>query len=438
MKHFLQRISETLTSDGQQFEHIVHLGAGEYADLSDYGSLSYRRLTLVEGDPEAAEVLSTKYGGDESIQVISSLISADGGDVRFHRYNLSFVNGILPAGNLISIYPRLRLLSEEILPSASLTSVIEGLEIDGSRTNLLILDLPGQECGLLDSLRSDLLRKFRFILIHGCSEALQEGSKELGQTLSLLGKSHYKHVEQYPEQDPHWPIVLLECDWAIAEIEEELENRARLLVDKATQIHQQGERIAELERVFGEVSAHRDGLQGEVTEATRLREELQSYQSGLDEELEKRARLLVEKATQIHQQGERIAELERVFGEVSGQRDALQGEVGGLQGQLQQVTSRQASLQNQISDLDSEVASKGTLLDVLSKGRVQQDKMYEELSEERDGLEMQIGSLQARIVELEQQIQVRESKSQLVDAEFQKVEGQMEIIKEIFLRERLK
>jgi peptidoglycan hydrolase CwlO-like protein len=476
MRNFLQKISSVLSVGGESFDTILHLGAGQDAELSDYASLQFKKLILVEGDPEAAEVLSNAYEGDPSVQVISKLVSPAGGDVTFHRYNLSSVNGIFPAGRLTTLYPRLRLIGEEVLHTISLSSLIEGIQIDNESKNLLILDLPGQEADLIQTLSREQLRKFRFIVIRGCRKAYQEGAKELSATLSLLGRSHYKLVDQDAEENPQWPIALFEFDGAIAEIEEELEKRARLLVEKATQIHQQGERIGELERALGEASAHRDGLQGEVAEATQQREELQNVFASQQEELENRARLLVEKATQIHQQGERIAELERVLGEVSAHRDGLQGEVAEVTRQRDELQSAQAilneelenrarlllekatqihqqgeriaelervlgeasalqtSLQTQVSDLSAAVSSKETLLDVLSKGRVQQDRMYEELGEERDGLLKRIETLESRAHSLEQQIQERDGKSLLVDAEFQKVEGQMEIIKEIFLR----
>lgn len=375
MRKFLQKISAILSAGEKPFDHIVHLGAGQHVERSDYEGIRYQKLALVEGDPEAAEELSAAYEGDPSVQVISKLVSPAGGEVVFHRYNLSAVNGILPAGTLSMLYPRLRLLAEELLPSSPLPRLIAELEIRPESKNLLLVDLPGQEPDLIQSLSGELLRKFSFIVIRGCLEAHQGGAKELRQTLSLLGNLHYKLVEQDGAEDSQWPLALFEFDGAVAEIEGELENRARLLVQKATQIHQQGERIVEAERHFGEVSAH---------------------------------------------------------------RDALQGEVGELRGQLDNANALQTSLQTQVSDLNAVVASKETLLDVLSKGRVQQDRMYEELTEERDGLLKHIENLENQQKKLEQQIQERDGKAQLVDAEFQKVEGQMEIIKDIFLRERLK
>ncbi len=370
MRNFIQKIS-SLSTRAEAFDQIVHLGAGQHAEPSDYAGLRYRRLVLVEGDPEAAETLSTACEEDPSVQVIQKMISPTGGEVRFYRYNLSAMNGVLAAGGLTSLYPRLRVLGEERLSSSTLASVIEELEIDAQKRNLLILDLPGQEASLIVSLTKEQLRKFEYILIRGCKESLQNGAQTLQQTLALLKKSHYALIEEDKEEDPHWPIILLKYDGAIAEIEEELQNRARLLVEKATQIHQQGERIAELVRVVGEVSAQRDGLHGEVA---------------------------------------------------------------AVRSELEQSHAQHGTLQHRISDLESDVLSKETLLDVLSKGRVQQDRMYEELSEERDSLQKQIETLEASLRELELQIQERDGKSLLVDAEFQKVEGQMEIIKEIFLR----
>jgi peptidoglycan hydrolase CwlO-like protein len=438
MKAFLQKFSSIISESGGSLDQIVHLGAGQHAEPSDYSGLRYRRLVLVEGDPESVEVLSAACEEDPSVQVIQKIITPSGGDVRFHRFNLSSVNGVLPAGTLTSLYPRLRVLGHERLPSSSLGSLLEELEIDAQKRNLLILDIPGLEASLIESLTKEQLRKFEFILIRGCRESLQVGAISLKEMLALLKKSHYTVLEQDEEEDPHWPIVLLKIDGAHAELEEELENRARLLVEKATEIYQQGERIAELERVVGETNAQRDGLQGGVTELTRQLGETRSAQFSKQEELESRDRLLVEKATEIHQHGERITELERVVGEVSAQRDGLQGELVVVRAAMELSNQQLGTHQTRISDLESEVSSKETLLDVLSKGRVQQDRVYEELSEERDGLLKQIETLEARLRDLELQIQERDGKSQLVDAEFQKVEGQMEIIKEIFLKERLK
>jgi hypothetical protein len=348
MRHFLHKISEALSSDGEVFDNIIHLGAGGDAERSDYESLRYRKLVLVEGDPEAAEVLGDSLGSDLDVQIVPSLVTPSGGDVKFYRYNLSGANGILPAGTLSSLYPRLRLLDEETHPSASLSDVIERLEIDAANKNLLILDLPGQEAELIESLTRDQLRKFQFIVIHGCLEAYQEGAKDLSATLSLLGRSHYKLVDQDAEEDLQWPIALFEFDGAIAEVvhqrdelqsahavlNEELENRARLLVEKATQIHQQGERILEAERHFGEVSTHREALQGEV----------------------------ITKADLLRQQGERIIELERVVGELTAHRDALTAErdglyerIAGLESQVQDQLGRQKCIKDEMAKAEAQL-----------------------------------------------------------------------------------
>ena len=478
-------------------DQILHLGAGEFSDAGDYAGIPFRQVVLIEGDPDVAEKLSSQHEEVSNVLVISSLVTPSKVTGTFYRYNLPSLNGPLPPGDLQRIYTRLQEIDQISLGGDPLGEVLPTIPAEGDKSSLLILDVPGQETRILKSMREGELARFEWILLHGVAESLQPGSDVISSSIAILENLGYREIDR-DEEDPQWPLVLLhrdqtatilrdkireqeqliieltqerhllsdslnalksstssilnERDATIAELEEKLETqkrdedaRVQTLEERLTSLGEdlsaKTERLSQMESLIqqqtvrlSEIETYLLENQEQSAEVTRQRDELQSSHVGLNEELENRARLLVEKETQIHQQGERIGELERVLGEVSAQRDALQGEVGGLRGQLEQVTSQQASLQTQISDLDSEVASKETLLDVLSKGRVQQDKMYKELSEERDGLEMQIGSQQARIVELEQQIQSRESKSHLVDLEFQKVEGQMDIIKEIFLR----
>ena len=410
MRNFLQKISSVLSVGGESFDTILHLGAGQDADRSDYEGLQFQKIILVEGDPEAAEVLSATYEGISDVQIISKVVTPSGGDVTFHRYNLTSVNGIFPAGRLTTLYPRLRLIGEEVLHTISLSSFIEGFQIDGDCKNLLILDLPGQEADLIQSLSRDQLRKFRFVVIRGCREAYQEGAKELGQSLSFLKKSHYKLAEQDAEENPQWPIALFEFDGAIAEIEEELEKRAHLLVEKDTQIHQQGERIGELERLFGEVSAQRDGLQGEVAEVTRQRDELKSAHAILNEELENRARLLLEKATQIHQQGERIAELERVLGEVSAQRDALQEE---LENRARLLVEKETEIQQKSERIE------------------EAERHYGDMTAHRDALSAEREGLFERIAGFESQVQDQLGRQKCIKDQMAKAEAQLEMLKEL-------
>jgi peptidoglycan hydrolase CwlO-like protein len=565
MKAFLQKLSSIISESGGSLDQIIHLGAGEFSEASDYAGLPYQKLFLIEGDPDVAEKLALHHGDSSAATIVSSLITPVATQTVFHRYSLPFLNGPLALGELRRIYPRLQELEQLHREGVTLGSFLESVPVDTEhQSSLLILDIPGQEGSILESLSEDQLARFEWILLRGASESLQPGARAITLTVSFLETQGFRAIDR-DESDPQWPLLLLQRDPAasrllrqireqeqlildltqerhsladalrdqevvtssvledrlatISELEErlahqqrneanrilelehrmsllagdmaakdqqisekdvltqqqlarlseleaalvehrsqidvltaqrdelqgtlavhqeELGNRDRLLMGKATQIHQQGERIAELERVVAETNAQRDGLQGGVTELTRQLEETQSALFSKQEELGNRDRLLVEKATEIHQQGERIAELERVVGELSAHRDALQGELVAVRAAMEQSNQQLGALQNQISDLESEVSSKETLLDVLSTGRVQQDRMYEELSEERDGLQKQIETLEARLSDLEGQIKDRDGKSLLVDAEFQKVEGQMEIIKEIFLRERLK
>lgn len=135
------------------------------------------------------------------------------------------------------------------------------------------------------------------------------------------------------------------------------------------------------------------------------------------EELEHRARLLTEKATQIHQQSERITQLEAEHSTLASRLSALTAERDALAQQLD---------------------AKSTLLDVLTTGRVTQDKQMEGILSENKNLVVTRDALQLRVSELERAAEQMGDRFAHLDEEFGKAEGQLEIIKDIFLRETIR
>ena len=75
---------------------------------------------------------------------------------------------------------------------------------------------------------------------------------------------------------------------------------------------------------------------------------------------------------------------------------------------------------------------------MLTKGRVAQDKQMEKILEENASLTKERDGFLAKIQELEAQLAKSHEHSKLIDEEFGKAEGQLELIKDIFLREALR
>jgi hypothetical protein len=368
-------------------ELILYIGAGSSFDLSDYGVLNPKRLVLVDGDPDAVGRLTHSLAGEASCNILHTLVTPDGANRPFYRYNLPFLNGTLPLGDLQILYPRLKVVEELELPSKTLSALLETVPLAGERKRLLIVDIPGQEPAILGSLNPEQLHAFEWILVRGCRKALQEGAQSIEASITRLEGSLFTRVAMDEESDPAWPVGLLHFDRRMVEIVEAAKTLA-------------------------------------LKEAT-------DREAAANAELENRARLLVEKATNIAQQAERIAELEL-------QLKSAQGELDGARHQLGELTRQLEEHATQLGSANECLAAQKTLCEVLSKGRSQQDKLYKEQLQELDGLRVKIDELSARILEMEGLLGDKEAQSKLVDTEFQKVEGQLDLIKEIFLREKIR
>lgn len=325
---------------------VVHIGCGALVSPSDYAPLNPARLVLVEADTAAASRLrSTFMGSAIQTQVFEKLLLPKSGPASLLQFNLSAVNGIHPAGELIpTLYPSLRLLKEFPLESEAFCSFLASLPLDEDRPRLLILDVPGQELALLESLSEGLLARFEWILLRGGASAWLEHSNLLETATSFLESRAYESVATDFESDPAWPLQLLRLNTRHAALQAELDSRARLLIEKATEIYQQTQQLA--------------------TAAEQL-----------------------------------------------------------------------AQAQAQIHSLESALDSHKPLLEALTKGRAQQDQLYAELAGERAALQESLANAHLRIEECEAQLAAKDATAHLLDTEFQKVEGQMELIRGLVFRD---
>ena len=143
-----------------------------------------------------------------------------------------------------------------------------------------------------------------------------------------------------------------------------------------------------------------------------------------NEALETRARLLATKASEIHQKSERIEQLESERSTLDSRLSTLTGERDTL------VTERES--------LSTDLAAKSTLLNVLTKGRIAQDEQMEKILSENKSLLSVRDAAHHRISELEHEVAELRNHAKLLDEEFGKAEGQLDLIKDIFLRETIR
>ena len=423
--------------DPAPFDSIVHIGCGPYAGLEDYAPLESKHLLLVEADPEAFAELAERHAGSESVTLVQALVRGGVGEAAFHRYSLPMLNSPLGIGRLREIYPRVELLETLPMQATALAALLSERAPALGERNLLVLDIPGQEAAVFPSLPQAFLEKFEWILVFGAREPWHDGGEPLKKTAQALAGFFFETID-HSADDPAWPFLLLRRDSAKVEMQAELEKRASLLVEKGTEIHRQSEQNKNLESQNATLRGERDSLASEKNaldaRLSTLVSERDALSTSLAEskaELEKRASVLAAKATEIHQQSDRNKALESQNATLRIERDALQA-------QRSTLDSRLSTLSSEHSTLVSERDALSTLLDVLTKGRVAQDEQMEKILQEKQTLLDQCDAHSARIADLEKENADLRAHTKSIDEEFGKAEGQLELIKDIFLREALR
>jgi hypothetical protein len=429
-------LSRFASAIARPLDLVLHLGPGALASPADYAPLHPTQLVLIEANPAAASRLQSAFGRCAfETRVLEKLLLPESGPASLFQFNLPAVNGIRPAGALSTLYPNLRLLEELPLEGEAFSSFLASLPLEAERPRLLILDVPGQELGLLESLSQELLERFEWILIRGSASEWQDHSNLLSATNAFLDGRHYESVATDFELDPAWPLQLLRLNQRHAALQRELDSRARRLESQAADIERHSLRIAQLEH---DLSLHATS----ASEAAETR-------ATLEAELETRARLLIEKATEIYEQSQRLTHLEPQLAQLQTQTDSLQSELHSareladsqsqhLATTAEQLTHAQAqlrSLETTRDELQSALASQKTLVQALTKGRAQQDQLARELVTDRDALQKSLASAQLRIADCEAQLAAKDTSTSLLDTEFQKIEGQMDLIRGLVFRD---
>jgi FkbM family methyltransferase len=489
----------------EPYDCVVHVGAGCDAAAQHYAVLQPKHLVLIEADPDAYAALAERFKESSDVTVIQALVGATAADITFHRYTLPSLNAPLGMGRLGEIYPRIE-ETEAVPLQARLLHEMVG-EIQLGVRNLLVLDIPGQEAAIFRTLPPEVLDRFGNLIAITAAQAWQEDTESAQTTLNTLKESHFELVRESGD-DPAWPQFLLQHDSAKAALKKELEHRARLLVTKATQIHQQTEQIAALTTERDALAARVSSLESEnsdlATRHTSLATESEALRSDHSSLVAERAALSVQvetlKAKNANLSSERNdlsgrlaareaehsrlvtdhSQLATALKELRGQHSSLDTKLSTLaaehselvtrhsslvtsyeavlaerddlatrhqslvtaleelQGHHSSLSTHHSSLVTENEALHSDLAAKTTLLDVLSKGRVTQDEHMEKLLQEQTTLISERDVLASRVAALTAQIETLEARAKLIDEEFGKAEGQIELIKDIFLREALR
>jgi hypothetical protein len=323
---------------------IVVLGAGNGDLLEALAALQPARLVLVEGDPDALAELRRRARRMRSAEVLGEVVSAQGGSLQWHRYSLAPLNGPLDAAVLKPFYPRLKALDSVPVDSVPLASLLRQLNLDEAAPAMLLIDLPGQEGPLLQSLPDSLLNRFGQVLLRGCSVVLGEGLVADVAVAALQQRCFEPTATS--DAEPLWPVSLLRHD-AVAYADRQ---RQKMLADLQQQLRERDAALAALtaEQTRRDEAAalERNRLASEVETLTQAKAQLAAEREAQRSQLETALqtakttgetanRLLMQCELQLDLASERIKQLQTQLAEQQQRQEQVDQEMAHAEGQLE-------------------------------------------------------------------------------------------------------
>jgi FkbM family methyltransferase len=477
------------TPNKSPVDTIVHLGAGRCSELDDYLAQQPRQLLLVEADPQMAEDLQNRTKNRGSVKVTCAAIAGQPGPATFNRYNLPEVSSLRCAKGLIELFPGLKTVEQFKVDAISPDFLLNPLKLNSEQENMLVVDLPGEELPVLQALQqSQKLHLFNHLILHCGSHALYEGSEPAARVLEWLRNKCFDLVEKNDSVDPdrpYWTLRRNVMHLRYRELQDRLERLTKKnekLSNDAAASQDRVEKLTKeadcLKKQLKEKEVQIGHLKRASAEQTKLAEDREQQFEGLREDRDKQASLAAEVQAQISKFIQSRDELAKLAGErkarIAGLIKSRDEQAKLVADREQQITElrrdydKQARLaverQTQISELinlrdeQAKLArERQTQIDDLTKTQNEHKRwnelkktQLENLEKEKQQLQQQLQDVKQkgeksrktaedrkqRLEELEQQLAEKNFCQRLLDKELNKAEAQIELIKDILIREK--
>ncbi len=403
---------------------IIFIGASDGKTLKRLNLPDTVKTLLIDANPNVVERLQANFAESPNIQVVQAAISNHNDTVTLHLTSLESSSSILPWKQYSEIYPNIKETQQLTLPSLTLDSLLEELDLSASDFNILILDIQGAEFLALEG-ASQLLNTLDAIYTPIYYQELFEGSALAEQVDQFLSDYQFQRVAEGSPYHPSWGEAFY--------VRQTVRNNDEVypvqpLSGTAQLLQETQQELETLQSHYQEVLESLEQSQTELKNSTENLAELQSQQEQILAELEQsqsqKQQLqsqLEQTQTKLEQSQSQLKNSTENLAELQSQRDEIVTELEQSQSDLKQSQSQKQQLQTQ-----------------LEKTQKESDQSRSELHEVREELELTQFQLDEVQVELEQYVaqfhqqkeEITQLKSELEKAktQFTQVQYQPEIV----------
>jgi hypothetical protein len=461
--------------DATAWDHLLVIGAGDGRRSPGWANLPARRRDLVEANPQRAALLVTAVAHSGSTRVWPDVIATCTGPATWHRYNLDGLDGAFDADDLREVYPRLVSRDRQTVEAVSLADFVCRLDREPAAEGLrlLWLDVPGARRLIETAAPHAALRAFTSVVLHDPLDPLDgSDTAELDAALDAAGFD-------VGQSEQGWRAYHVDAArLARRAIEEKLHRSQQQAADLARQLAASEEqstrahsaqaaqrREAETaeqalrDAVSAAVQA-RDATQRSLDEANERAARWEAQVVGLDEAI-RQAQASRDDATR--QSLDALERVTRLDAELIRLQQAFDAATRHAEQQLADAESRLQAAQSEIeashaswtaadaaratADRDRQTAqAQGAVLQErarqLEKQLADAESAVQALTRDKQTLTTERDTAQKSLQEKTKRVQVLENEVAdtrhrlgVMSQEIGRAEGQLEVLKELFLQE---
>lgn len=190
----------------RKVDTVVHIGAGRCGEFEEYKDSGSRRIVLIESEPESARYLREMLSEMDYVQIFEKAISSSDEPHELYIFNVRGFSSLRKPMGLWELFPGLRKTGELYPDMWSVRRMCEELDIEENKCNWLIVDAPGEEQAILESLRDEgLLERFEWVSFYAGLSPLYEGNCPAEEISEILGDQCYETISREDKVEPERP-----------------------------------------------------------------------------------------------------------------------------------------------------------------------------------------------------------------------------------------
>jgi len=124
---------------------IIHVGAHEGSEVGYYQAMGAQKILFIEANPAVFERLQANLAGYPNVQAVNCAISDRNGTINLHVTSYDQSSSILPLKHHQDIYPNIVETHQITVPSKTIDTLLQELELNPAEFNILNIDIQGAE-----------------------------------------------------------------------------------------------------------------------------------------------------------------------------------------------------------------------------------------------------------------------------------------------------